>query len=76
MASLTKGGDHGNPISSIGGEPSLLLKAVRRADEALQMPPDEKDRLSDAQIAEMARWIETVLCGPIGPWCCSTMSRP
>src|SRR5204863_2006679 len=34
---------------------SLLIKAVRYADEDLQMPPDAK--LSDLEIADLERWV-------------------
>ena len=50
-----EGGDRGPAI--VRGKPakSLLIKAVRRTDAKLQMPPDEK--LSDANIELLVQWI-------------------
>ena len=50
------GGDRGPAI--VPGKPveSLLIKAVRRGDEDLQMPPDEK--LSDKEIELLVEWIK------------------
>ena len=56
LEALEKGGGRGAAI--VAGKPaeSLLLKAVRHEDEALQMPPGAK--LSDAEIAALAKWVE------------------
>ncbi len=53
---LAKGGARGPAV--VAGKPaeSLLLKAVRHVDEALQMPPGSK--LKDAEIAALTRWVE------------------
>lgn len=61
---LVKGGKSGAPI--IPGEPdqSLLMTAVRRTDELLQMPPDEK--LPDDVVAELASWIRSGAIHPDG----------
>src|SRR5262249_45795940 len=50
-----KGGDSGPVI--VPGKPgnSLLLKAVRYADDELKMPP--KGKLPDAVIADLEKWI-------------------
>ena len=50
------GGDLGPAI--IPGKPdeSLFMKAVRRGDDTLQMPPD--DQLTRQQIAELETWVE------------------
>ncbi len=52
---LRKGGDSGSAI--VPGKPgeSLLLKAVRHSSDELRMPPKEK--LSDAVIADLEKWI-------------------
>lgn len=54
-AGLLKGGDSGPAL--VLGEPdkSLLIKAVRHADENLRMPPQKK--LSSGQIADLEEWI-------------------
>jgi hypothetical protein len=53
---MLKGGDTGHVF--VAGDPakSLLIKAVKWADEDLQMPP--KKKLSDAQIADLETWIK------------------
>jgi mono/diheme cytochrome c family protein len=53
---LLKGGDSGPAL--IPGDPdrSLFIRAVRRTDEHLQMPPKEK--LSSTQIADLAAWVK------------------
>jgi len=53
---LLKGGDSGSAI--VPGDPdrSLLIKAVRYADEHLQMPPKDK-KLSSDQIADLEAWV-------------------
>jgi hypothetical protein len=52
---LLKGGDRGPSISAGDPGKSLLLAAVRHADDDLKMPP--KGKLSDAQIADLDRWV-------------------
>ncbi|MBI3413984.1 MAG: DUF1549 domain-containing protein [Verrucomicrobia bacterium] len=54
---LLKGGETGPAIISGDPEKSLLIKAVRYADENLQMPPKNK-KLSPEQIADLATWIK------------------
>jgi hypothetical protein len=53
---VLKGGDNGPAL--VPGQPdrSLLIKAVRYADENLQMPPKNK-KLAAAQIADLEEWI-------------------
>ena len=57
-AAAVKGGDSGQQVI-VPGDPqkSSLLAAVTWADEALQMPPKENDRLSAEQIDVLRRWI-------------------
>ncbi|MGE0609559.1 MAG: PSD1 and planctomycete cytochrome C domain-containing protein [Pirellulales bacterium] len=59
---LLKGGDSGAAI--VPGKPreSLLMAAVRQTDENLKMPP--RERLSDTQIADLAKWIERGAADP------------
>ena len=51
-----KGGNSGPAI--VPGEPdaSLLIRAVRHADEDLRMPP-KGDRLTEEQVAILERWV-------------------
>ncbi|MEK6247077.1 MAG: PSD1 and planctomycete cytochrome C domain-containing protein [Planctomycetales bacterium] len=51
-----EGGTRGPAVVPGKPDESLLLQAVSHADEELSMPPDEK--LSDAKIAVLRRWIE------------------
>jgi mono/diheme cytochrome c family protein len=55
-AGVLKGGESGPVI--VPGDPakSLLVKLVRHEDEARKMPPKEK--LSDAEVADLAAWIK------------------
>ena len=53
---LLKGGETGPSIVPGHPEKSLLMEAVRYTRDDLQMPPKEK--LSDAAIADFAKWIE------------------
>ena len=52
--SVLKGGDSGPAVNLEKVNDSLLLQAVRY--ESYEMPPDEK--LSDAQIADLEKWIQ------------------
>ncbi len=51
-----RGGDSGPPITPGKPTASLLSKAVGYTDRDLKMPP--KKKLSDAQVADLRRWIE------------------
>ena len=51
-----KGGDLGPAVVPGDLEKSLLIKAVRWADEDMQMPP--KNKLSSAQIADLEAWVK------------------
>ena len=53
---LLHGGDSGAAIVSGKPNESLLMRAVRHQDENLKMPKEGK--LSERQIADLARWIE------------------
>jgi len=52
---LLKGGDSGPAIVPGDLGKSLLIRAVRYADDDLKMPPDKK--LPDAVIADFERWV-------------------
>lgn len=52
---LRKGGSRGKLVVPGKPEESLLIKAVRYADEELQMPPEGK--LADAEIALLTDWV-------------------
>ena len=66
-----KGGTRGPAI--VPGKPatSLLIKAVRRGDPKLRMPPDE--RLSEAKIKLLIEWIKRGATDPRKP---QRVSRP
>jgi mono/diheme cytochrome c family protein len=53
---LIHGGNTGSAV--VPGKPneSLLIKAIRYADEDLQMPP-KGEKLSDQQIADLTEWV-------------------
>ncbi|WP_165218915.1 PSD1 and planctomycete cytochrome C domain-containing protein [Aquisphaera insulae] len=53
---LVQGGNSGSAVVPGKPDESLLLQAVRHADDAPKMPP--KSKLTDAEIADLARWIE------------------
>ncbi len=52
---LVKGGDSGAAIVPGDASKSLLVRAIRRSDENLQMPP--KSTLSETVVADFVRWI-------------------
>jgi Protein of unknown function (DUF1553)/Protein of unknown function (DUF1549)/Planctomycete cytochrome C len=53
---LRKGGESGSAIEPGRPDKSLLIAAIRYADEALQMPP--KGKLPDSVIADFEAWIK------------------
>ncbi len=55
LESLLRGGDRGAAVVPGDVDASLLIKAVRRHDPDLEMPPDNP--LKPGQIDELARWI-------------------
>ncbi len=57
-AGLLRGGESKQPAITPGDpEKSRLLLAVTRRDPKLVMPPEEADRLTDAQITSLRDWI-------------------
>ena len=58
--SLIRGGESGEPAVIIGKpEESPFWKAVTWKDENIQMPPQERNRLNAAEIADLQQWIST-----------------
>lgn len=57
-ASALKGGKSGVAIVPGDVEKSPLIKAIKRADADSAMPPDEKEKLSAAQVADFEKWIK------------------
>ena len=55
-AGWQKGGDHGPAIKPGDPENSLLVKAVRRVDKDLQMPP--KHPLTQDEITALEQWVK------------------
>ena len=56
---VLKGGDSGTVLTPGDPEHSLLIKAVRYADENLQMPPSNSGgKLSAAQIIDLVAWVK------------------
>jgi len=58
------GGDHGPAVKPGDVEQSLLIKAVRRLDDHLAMPP--KDRLPAAEVAILEEWVKSGAPDPRG----------
>ena len=54
---LLEGGDSGPALVRKDPQNSLLIEAVRRTDPDFAMPPKEADALSDAEIADLEKWI-------------------
>lgn len=54
---ILSGGDSGPALVPGKPEESRLIRAVRQVDDDLKMPP--KGKLTDRQIADLARWVET-----------------
>ncbi len=55
-AAILKGGDSGPAVVPGKPEQSLLIGAIRHADENLKMPKEGK--LSEGQIRDIVRWVE------------------
>ena len=68
--SLLKGGHHGPAIVPGHPEQSLLVKLIRHegpADDPMNMPPDPKPKISDADIATVETWIKAGAAMPPAP---------
>ena len=59
---LIAGGGRGAGVVPGKPDESLILRAVLKTDEKLQMPPDSK--LTDEEIADLRTWIETGAAWP------------
>ena len=70
-AGWQKGGDHGTVIMPGDPQSSLLIKAVRRLDKDLQMPP--KHALTPDQIAALEQWVKM---GAPDPRSGNTIAKP
>jgi hypothetical protein len=63
-AGWMQGGDSGPAIVPGDPDASLLVRAVRRTDPKLRMPPDR--RLTDRQVALLEEWVRTGAADPRG----------
>ena len=61
---LLKGGDSGPAVVLGKPDGSLLIKAIRRTDEELKMPPGPDDALTAAQVQDFIAWIKMGLPFP------------
>jgi hypothetical protein len=58
-AGMLRGGDSGRPaLVAEKPQQSPLLRAVSRQDPDFKMPPRDSDRLSNAQVNALRRWVE------------------
>lgn len=73
-AAIRAGGDHGPAVVPGNADKSLLLKAVSRTDPRLKMPP--KERLPDAVVADLKKWIEMGAPDPRDEPAGSTAKKP
>jgi hypothetical protein len=64
LQSLLKGGDSGPAVVPGDAEESLLIRAIRHANDDLKMPPDKK--LSDEIIDDFIAWIRSGADWPDG----------
>jgi len=62
-AGIFKGGASGPAILPGDPDKSLLIKAVRRHDDKLKMPPSKA--LADDEIADLVRWVRTGAVYPL-----------
>jgi cytochrome c553 len=65
LAGINKGGNSGQPVVPGKPDESLLITAVRRTDELLKMPPDEK--LSEDAVKLLTAWVQSGAAHPEGP---------
>lgn len=63
VASMTAGGDSGPSIVASDSDASLLMQRVRHPDVGSRMPP-EGQPLTEAQIQQIASWIQTGALAP------------
>lgn len=69
-AGLLRGGMDGAVVVPGNAEQSLLVKLIRHqgpADDPMPMPPAPHEKLSDADIATIAQWIQAGMAMPPDP---------
>ncbi|MFO0950538.1 MAG: DUF1549 domain-containing protein [Isosphaeraceae bacterium] len=71
---LLQGGNSGPAVVPGRPEESLLIQAVRHGEDVPAMPPRKK--LADAEIADLARWIEQGAAWPEVPGASSLAKKP
>jgi hypothetical protein len=70
-AALVKGSENGPVVDLAAPAASLLLRAIRHADDATAMPPDPAPKLSDAAIGQIEKWLAAG-----APWPEEAASQP
>ncbi|MFT5525880.1 MAG: hypothetical protein ACI9HK_003850, partial [Pirellulaceae bacterium] len=63
---LLRGGQSGRVVLPGDPEKSLLIQAIRRVDKDLQMPPDDNDQLTEAEIQSFVEWVKIGAPYPAG----------
>ena len=61
---LLKGGEKGPAVIPGNPDRSLIIKAIRRTDQELAMPPKEDDQLTPTQIQDLVAWVKMGLPYP------------
>src|SRR5437016_11633889 len=61
---VLKGGDSGPVVIPGRPEGSLLIRAIRRTDKDLKMPPAADDTLTPAQVQDFVAWVKMGLPFP------------
>ncbi len=61
---VLKGGDSGAAVIPGRAEGSLLIRAIRRTDNDLKMPPADDDKLTPAQVEDFVAWVKMGLPFP------------
>src|SRR4051812_19430220 len=57
-AGVLKGGELGPVVVPGDPDESLLIKAIRRTDPKLKMPPKDEHRLTPEQVADFEKWVQ------------------
>jgi len=71
---ISRGGKAGPPVVPGKPEESLLISAIRRTDESLQMPPEEK--LPDTDVRALVDWVQDGAIHPDGDIVIQSESPP
>jgi Protein of unknown function (DUF1553)/Protein of unknown function (DUF1549)/Planctomycete cytochrome C len=56
-AGWSRGGDRGPAIVPGKPEESLVIQAIRHADDDLAMPPEPAAKLADREVADLVEWV-------------------